>query len=332
MSAPFDAQGIGVYSPKVRSFSIARKQVSQNSTGYLGLHTVDATGKPVDVTDLKLSIIGDPDFDGLTSPDPDIPPEGEKVADYAGAQVVREDAGTYHVEIGPKITGSRGNFTAVWTYHPSTAVDSPEVTYTDYFQVLEPMPQYEALRDDEKAIVERVSWMLGDLYDSTNGGPNLVEQFQTHFGYNRIAQLMALAIQNFNISYAPMTNYGVGFGATRLPNEFSGILTMGTYLEVVKHLIRSYVEQPDLRGTNVSMTDRRDYINRWKIVYDMEKADFDRNLKYAKRKLLSLGRGSLLVSGGIYGNGSSFFKSGTYVSQLRSMRMYPVSTAIVQAT
>jgi hypothetical protein len=49
----------------------------------------------------------------------------------------------------------------------------------------------------------------------------------------------------------------------------------------------------------------------------------------SKRALLSLGRGSLLVSGGIYGGGArGLYVPGLFAAMTRSMRFYPAAPSV----
>lgn len=320
---PYPYEGLGVFSPKVHSFSILRRQLSQGTGGNLGLRILDREGNLTDATDVSIILYRDIDFDGSNAFE-DEHPYGETVEAWLPDEVTREEKGVYSVPLTPAMTAERGNYAAVWTY----TVGDEALTYTEHLQVIEYMPTYDVLRDSEKAVVQQVSFMLGDLFDSTNGGPNLAENFQTHFGFERIAQLMHLASTRINTTGIPVTSYGVGPGTTAFPREISGFLTIGTYLEVVRHFMRSYVEQPQFAGMNVTYTDRRDYLQRWQTILQSELPSFEKSLIHAKRKLLGLGRGSLLVSGGIYGR-SGFFRPGTYAAQTRSMRFYPAAPAIV---
>lgn len=327
MTQPFPYNGLGTYSPKALSYSIARKQISQYGSGELAVAIVGTSGEPAEATDVELKVFLDQDWDGTKSAIEDELPIGREVASYAGMQVIKDDVGLYHVDIGPEVTKDRGNLTAVWTYE----VMANSFTYTDFLEIIEPMPHYDALRPAEKTAVEQVAWMFADLFDSTSGGPNLTENFQTHFNYDRIAQLMGVAMIRINTYGVPITSFGLGEGSTRLPHEFSGLLVMGTYLEVLRHFIRSYTEQPTLVGMTVTYTDRRDYADRWRRILDEEKVDYDKALKLAKRKLLGLGRGSLLVAGGVYGgNGSRNFFGSMYAAQVRSARFYPYASTIIR--
>lgn len=325
MTLPYPYEGLGVFSPKAFSFSIARKQLSQGSGGSLGLRILGPNGQLVDATDVSVELYRDTDFDETNNYE-DEHPYGDSIRTWSTAEVAHEETGVYSVDLTPTLTAERGNYAAVWTY----TVDGSPLTFTDHLQVIEPMPTYDNLREEEKAVVEQVSWMLADLFDSTNGGPHLQEPFQTHFGYERIAQLLHLGATRINVTSIPVTNYGVGEGSSKFPEILQPFLVLGTYLEVVRHLVRSYVEQPNFVGMNVTYTDRRDYLQRWQSVLADEKRDFDKALVQAKRKLLGLGRGALLVSGGIYGGGARGWFKGMYAAQTRSMRFYPYASTIIR--
>lgn len=314
--------GESVYSPKIREQSLVRKFISQGGRGYVA----------IDIHDGVNSVDPDPDTIGLqiwfndVTGSPVSDPRGTQLATISAAQIHREDTGKYDYAIGPPNTAYRGLLTVQWSYQ----VNGTAFTYSDHLQILNPMPLYESLPDNQKSIVEQVSWMFGDMFDSTEGGPYLIEPFQTHFDYERIAQLMGSAALKAGLTGFPIRNWGIGSDAAeQVPTDLSGLLVLGTYYEVVRHLVRSYTEIPAFQGMNVTFTDRRDYAMRWQQILSTEWPDYVRMVKMAKRKMLNLGRGSLLVAGGIYGGGAKgIFKSGTYAAQVRSWRFYPAAPAI----
>lgn len=313
--------GESVYSPKIREQALVRKFVSQGGRGYVG----------IDIYDGSTSVDPDPDtlsldvwFNDVTT-DTSSDPRGIKVATIPASQIHREDTGKYDYQLGPPNTSHRGLLTVQWRYQ----VNGTSFTFSDHLQVLNPMPLYESLSDPQKSVVEQVSWMFGDMFDSTEGGPHLIEPFQTHFDYERIAQMMNQACIKLGLTGFPINTWGVGPGAISPPNELNGLLILGTYYEVVRHLVRSYTEIPAFQGMNVTYTDRRDYSMRWQQILSTEWPDYVRMVKMAKRKMLSLSRGSLLVAGGIYGGQArGIFRAGTYSAQVRGWRMYPAAPAI----
>lgn len=75
--------------------------------------------------------------------------------------------------------------------------------------------------------------------------------------------------------------------------------------ETLKHLVRSYVEQPALQGGEVTRHDRRDYLDRWRSVLQDEREELKTQLDVFKIRSMGLGRPAVLVSGGAYGRAPS---------------------------
>lgn len=318
--------GVGVYSPKIRDQALVRKFVSQFGTGYVAID-IRGSGGSVDPDpgSLRLKLwFKDPAQDPAVTDDP----RGVPLLETSTLHQV--GPGKYDFSIGPEHTTQRGTLTAEWSYR----VGGADCKFIDNLQVLNHMPLYDSLDDQRRYIVEQVSWMIGDLYDSAEGGPHLIDEFQTKFDYERIAQLMTRALVRMNTTGFPVTDWTitpvtptaqVGYP----PSDFSGLLAIGTYLEVIRHLRDSYVEIPNRPNMNVTYTDRRDYSQRWAGILAAEWPEYQRMVKMAKRKLLNLSRGSLLVAGGIYGgNATGLFMYGTYVSQTRAFRFYPAAPSV----
>jgi hypothetical protein len=316
-----EPSGSNIFSPKIRDQTLVRKFIAQFGTGYTALAiTNGAAYVDPDPSSLNLTVY----FDDVTTEFPPTPP-GTQIVSVGASSITKTETGHYYYEIGPPNTAYRGVLTMVWTY----TVDSVPFTFMDFAQILNQMPLYESMRDSEKSIIEQVTWMLGDLFDSTDGGPNLIEPFQTHYDYERLAQCERRAVTRTNYIGFPVTHWGVGPDTDQVPSHFEGLLVLGTYLEVIRHLVASYTEIPLFQGTNVTFTDRRDYAQRWNTVFSQEWPEYLTYVKMAKRKMLQLGRGALLVGGGIYGgNALGIFQAGTYASQVRSWRFYPAAPAI----
>lgn len=314
-----------VYSQKLISQAKARKFVSQNGRGYLAIGILGPDQKPVDPDNnvirfrLWLNTLTDPlDEDS----------RGDLVLDTNAPNTpdpVRDDVGKFSIDIGPAYTGQRGTLSAEWSYQ----VDGTPFVFTDDMQVLEQMPNYEALSESTKLMVEQASWFFADLFDSSTGGPWLQENFQTHFTYDRMAFLLRMAAMKFNVIGYPVTQYGVSAGDKAIPANYTDLILWGTKLEAIRHLMTSYVEIPDFRNIATTYTDRRDYMARWQAILEEEKPEYQKAVKMAKRSLLSLGRGSLLVSGGIYGGTArSMYVPGLFTAMTRSFRFYPAAPSV----
>lgn len=318
--------GVGVFSPKIRDASVVRRFVSRNGYGYLSLGVLKGqTPIDPDVDTVKLKVF----YNAGVESDEDDDPRGDliiNVDDHSGTDIVKkEEVGKFYYDIGPDHTQNRGVLTAEWTYQ----VDGKDFMFTDFIQILDQMPIYDGLSEQSKFVISMISLMFGDLFDSTEGGPWNQENFQTHFDYEKLAILLMSAIGRINFYGQPPTNYGLGPQDQPLPKEWSQLLVWALRLEVIRHLMRSYTEIPDFRNMNVTYTDRRDYAQRWKMILDEEKPDLEKAIIMAKRSLLSLARGALLVSGGYFSvGGGGIFIPGMQVAAQRSFRFYPAAPSV----
>lgn len=325
--------GVNTYSPKIRDQSLVRRFLAQHGRGYIALSIIDGVPGTI-VSDQSKPVDPDPGsltlqvwFDDVTNQFPPAVP-GVSLFTVTQDQITRTGPGAFYYEIGPPNTSYRGTLTAQWGY----TINGVAFTFMDFLQIQGQMPFYDSLNQQEQSIVEQVTFMLGDAFDSTEGGPQLIEPFQTHYDYERIAQMERIAVTRFNLMSTfsnPPSTYGVGPGTQTVPAQFAGLMVLGTYLETVRHLIRSYVEMPAFQGANVTYVDRRDYFDRWNQVLQSEWPEYQLMVRNAKIGMLDLARGPMLVGGGIYGgNANGLFIAGGYAAQTRSFRFYPAAPAI----
>ncbi|WP_267716803.1 hypothetical protein [Streptomyces sp. CoH17] len=319
---PVAPTGQFVYSQKLRQAALVRKQISQYSQDLVGVRIADVHGVSVDPDSgtLKLNLFQMWDFENQEAP-------GEQVetdASEANGKLTKLETGIFEYVVQPAVTSKFSTITAHWTYE----LDGNAFSFVDYYQVLDYMPTYAQLLPSEQNVVQQITWMLGDLFDSSEGGPHLAEQFQSHYGYERIAQLMHIAVNKINMTRQPLTTFKVGQGpGGNFPENWYGLLVQGTYIEVLKHLVRSYVEQPEILNLNVTAASRRDYFMRWQSVLEEEKEDFERMVLLFKRKQMGLGNPSMIVAGGIFGGGSGIFTP-SYSAAARAFRFYPASFSV----
>jgi hypothetical protein len=210
----------------------------------------------------------------------------------------RESAGGYLVTLSSAETAVVGQYSLVWAY----SVGSVPQTYTTYLEIGPAAPAYDVLDSDMQAIVESVFSRFDDAFDSVDGGPNLQTYYQAHWGRGRVARLMGVALSKLNVSAQPSMSFSLTDPGKFPVAAWGGVLEQATYIESIRHLIRSYVEQPDPQNTTVSRLDRRDYMQRWQMVLEMEEQDFIPMRDVFKISFMGLGRPGVLVSGGAYGN------------------------------
>lgn len=166
-------------------------------------------------------------------------------------------------------------------------------------------PFYDNLPVDMQQFIETQLWArFRDLFDSPDGGPNLQTYFQSHWSRGRVAQMVTIAISKINSIAQPWSNYSIdGQLGPEFPIQlWGGLLSTYAYCECVKHLIRSYVEQPELQGGGgITRQERRDYAERWRMVLQDEQAELKSLLDVFKIRHMGLGNPRVLVSGGTYG-------------------------------
>lgn len=227
------------------------------------------------------------------------------VSETTGNQVFSRTAthpatGEYSVTFNSAEVSVPGMYTLMWTYILGGQNEYLEAG----IEVGPAAPSYDNLVQPMKDIVESVWIRMADAFDSPGGGPNLLTYFQSKFGRGRIAELMRIALGRMNTMAQPFQTYTLdGAGGAQFPfAQWGPLLESLTWIETLKHLIRSYTEQPQFVGSgNVSRLDRRDYVQRWRDVLMEEEQVAKEQLQVFKIASMGLGRPAVLISGGVYG-------------------------------
>lgn len=147
-------------------------------------------------------------------------------------------------------------------------------------------------------IASRVWQKLEDLFDSTDGGPWMRDMTLNVFSEEKIPEFIEEAIFDINV-YNPQTNFDIDKFA--LPstdhkvNRNATVLIQGTWVAVIRHLMRTYAEQPTPTGGQVTYEDRRDYLQRWGTIYQIEFQFYDHLVKMWKRQFFDFGHSKLVV-------------------------------------
>lgn len=191
-------------------------------------------------------------------------------------------------------------------------------TINGTFVIIDP---YSATTSSQLERVGEAVWLkLEDCFDSNDGGPWLRDMTMKYFEPEKMGQFVQEGLMMIN-STPPFTELDLGYFTIQVPNTdplFVGettvspdqnIVAQAALLATIRHLMRSYTEQPDARGANVVFEDRRDYLQRWGIILVNEQAYFDRMVALWKRRFYSMGHSALLVSskaGRVYRGGSQY--------------------------
>lgn len=216
-------------------------------------------------------------------------PDGSREEDLSG-EVEADGSGFIRYEN----TDTVGEYTALAQF----LLDSGEKrSVKQKFEVTDPFLD-EPLTNEE-IIAESVWLRLEDCFDSTEGGPWLRDVTLAYFNKAKIPDFIADALIEINLQ-PPTTNATIETfttpGSNGSPDPDMPILAQGTLLTVIRHLMRSYVEQPTPQGAQVVYEDRKDYLQRWQSIYQIELERYTRWLALWKRQYLQLGKSSLLVS------------------------------------
>lgn len=261
-----------------------RTYLSQFSRDQFGLSIVQ-DGVPVD-----------PDGNVVTA---NLVRESDSVT-VAALPVTRLDTGLYEAEVSPAASEQTGLFHIAWLYEIN---GSPE-PYRVYLEIGQANPDYDGLDPEYRQVVEDVWLRFADLYDSPDGSPHFTVYFQSKFSRGRVASIMRTGLRRINgIAGA---NYTLS-GNQKIPlGKYGSLLEQVTVVEVIKHIMRSYVEQPQVQGVNVANLDRRDYLQRWQTILQQEEGALEEMLDSLKIDRMGLvGSIGILVGGGAFGRGHS---------------------------
>lgn len=150
----------------------------------------------------------------------------------------------------------------------------------------------ETLTPDQEMAV-KLAWVkLDDLFDSIEGGPHLKDRSLTGWDAAKTALLLPYVIGYINYGQPPLD-----FNLDTFPWDENGILvSQGLVVEIIKHLIRSYTEQPTPQGSGYARLSRKDYAQAWMPILEQEKEMFEMMLKFFRRSYLQLGSGAGLLT------------------------------------
>jgi hypothetical protein len=257
---------------------------------YISQYALDPLGLSI----RKAGVASDADGDVLIT----LTNESTLVDVFTDVVCLNPAVGDYEIILSSEDTQTPGLYTVSFTYDLDAVAQIAEY----YIEIGERAPAYDSLEPDMKAIVESVNHRFADLFDSQDGGANLETYYQSHFNRNRLGQLLAIAMGRLNTMAQPYQTYTLEDGGKAFPTDQWGpMLETALYIETLRHLIRSYVEQPMFMGANITRLDRRDYLQRWQSVLQDEESVFKAQLDTFKIAHMGLGRPRILVSGGVYG-------------------------------
>lgn len=140
----------------------------------------------------------------------------------------------------------------------------------------------------------RQAWLkIEDCFDSEQGGPWLRDMTLAVFDQSKIRGLIPEVLLDIN-NQMPYTSYTESsFPYANMDGE--ALMAQGLLVSAIRHLMRSYTEQPDVTSSPVAFMDRKSYQQRWKAVYDVESAKWDKWLNRWKLQSYDLSSSAMLL-------------------------------------
>jgi len=109
-----------------------------------------------------------------------------------------------------------------------------------------------------------------------------------------MAKLLPDALYTIGATFTPVIEYT----EDNFPfDHHSPLAGQSLLVESIRHLMRSYVEQPVPVGSNVTYFDRRDYLNRWQSILQMEVDKLTAWIDIFKQSQFAFGSTAMLVGG-----------------------------------
>lgn len=134
---------------------------------------------------------------------------------------------------------------------------------------------------------------LEDCFDSEHGGPWLRDMTKANFDRSKLVDFIPDVLLDINVQQ-PMTQYTeASFPWTE--RDGGAFFGYGLFIATLKHLMRSYTEQPNVMNSSVGYFDRTRYQQAWAAIYAIELPEWQRVRELWKRSELDISRGSLLV-------------------------------------
>lgn len=178
-------------------------------------------------------------------------------------------------------------------------VNGAKSTRTD-FEVIDPFASFDP---SPSWILANDAWSkFEDCFDAEEEGPWLQDMTLNCFKKEKMERFIDDALMDINLQHPP-TNLTLD-AFIQPPTDTEGaiitadmpLITQALLVQLIRHLIRSYVEQPNPVGAQIAWHDRRDYLQRWQSVLQIEMEQYKRLLALYKRRYLGLGATVGLVS------------------------------------
>ena len=210
--------------------------------------------------------------------------------DNEAGVVVADGQGRYVVSPSVNIIDGEYRAMATFVYDIGTTLGLVKSVPCDY-EITDP---YERTGASPADVAVEQSWTkIEDCFDSELGGPWLRDMTMKYFDKYKIRSFIpeALLAINQQMPYTSFTETSFPYTA----NDGQALMAQALLCSSVRHLMRSYTEQPDVVSSPVAFMDRKRYQQAWSAIYAIEEPLFERWLNRWKLRTYDLSSASLLL-------------------------------------
>jgi hypothetical protein len=209
--------------------------------------------------------------------------------DHIDGLIVGDGQGQF--QVGNWVNAVQGQYKsyAQFTYNEGDMTGLMKSAVTDY-DVFDPFVRAEPSPADPA--IDQCWMFFEDCFDSEIGGPWLRDMTLAVFDKSKINGFIPQALTDIN-QQMPLTTYDVN--SFPYAGDGTAVFAQGLLTATIRHLMRSYTEQPDVTGSPVGFLDRRRYQEAWKSIYDVEMERFKYWLNRWKLASYDLSHSAMII-------------------------------------
>lgn len=211
--------------------------------------------------------------------------------DAEAGTVAGDGHGSYIV---PGATNAvQGNYLGKATFVYEEGADTLTRSVPFEYTIEDPFERTNNGGPEDEAVA--LAWQkLESCFDSELGGPWLRDMTKARFDHSTVRNLIGEAMLEIN-HIQPITSFTVAsFPYTT--NDGNAIMAQGLLVATIRHLMRSYTEQPDVTNSPVAFFDRKRYQQAWSVIYQIELERFQKWLELWKRQFIDMSGAKLIIS------------------------------------
>lgn len=217
-------------------------------------------------------------------------PAGTPTISAASGQVVGDGHGQFVVPAATNDTPGHYRAIATFVYDDDQIIGLTKSIPCNY-EITDPFDTTGSSPADP--YIDQTWTKLEDCFDSDLGGPWLRDMTLSVFDKYKLRKLLPEVFLAIN-QQMPFTSYNEqSFPYSE--NDGGALVAQGLLVATLRHLMRSYAEQPDITNSPVAFENRQRYQQTWGTVYALELAEFEKWLNRWKLRAYEITHSSVLI-------------------------------------